>query len=144
VPAKGSRTVKGRLTRIYEKLGRSLARRARPRLPTPIRYSKDRGFPGFLPGAGGPTVDGVPEFIAELYLSHADPCDPQISAERARKGAAALTKRGQPVRLLRTTYVPGDETCFLAYEAAAADLVGEAGRLAGLDFERVVLAVEAR
>ncbi len=31
-----------------------------------------------------------------------------------------------------------------AYEAAAAETVGEAGRLAGLDFERIVLAVEAR
>lgn len=86
----------------------------------------------------------MPEFIAELYLSRADADGAQTAAARAREAAAALTQRGQVVRLLRTTHVPADETCFLAYEAAAAETVGEAGRLAGLDFERIVLAVEAR
>jgi hypothetical protein len=85
----------------------------------------------------------MPEFIAELYLSRAHAGCVQDAAARAREAAAALTQRGQFVRLLRTTYVPGDETCFLAYEAAAAVTVVEAGRLAGLDFERLVLAVEA-
>jgi hypothetical protein len=84
----------------------------------------------------------MPEFIAELYLSRADAGGAQVAA-RARDAAAALTQRGQFVRLLRTTHVPRDETYFLAYEAAAAETVDEAGRLAGLDFERIVLTVEA-
>jgi hypothetical protein len=46
-------------------------------------------------------------------------------------------------RFVRTTFVPGDETCFVFLEAEAADVVAEAGRRAGLAFERVVPAIEA-
>jgi hypothetical protein len=39
--------------------------------------------------------------------------------------------------------VPGDETCFVVFEADAAETVEEAGRRARLAFERIVPAIEA-
>ena len=46
------------------------------------------------------------------------------------------------MRLTRTVAVPGDETCFVLFDADAAETVAEVGRRAGLAFERVVAAVE--
>ena len=46
------------------------------------------------------------------------------------------------VRHVRTTFVPGDETCFLFVEAASAETVGELCRRAAIDSPRIVLAEE--
>jgi hypothetical protein len=83
------------------------------------------------------------EFLAELYLSHADAGGAQGAAARVRSAAEELAQEGHAVRFVRTTFVLSDETCFVAFEADAPDTVVEVGRRAGLDFERVVLAVEA-
>jgi hypothetical protein len=83
------------------------------------------------------------EFLAELYLSHADAGGARKAVARVRSAAEELAQEGRAARLVRTTFVPGDETCFVAFEADAPDTVVEVGRRAGLEFERVVPAVEA-
>jgi hypothetical protein len=43
---------------------------------------------------------------------------------------------------VRTTLLPEDETCFHVFDATSADAVGEVGRRAGLNWARIVPAVE--
>jgi hypothetical protein len=83
-------------------------------------------------------------FLAELYLPSAGSGGIVEAAARARAAAEELACSGELPRFLRIIFVPGDETCFVAYEAATAEVVAEAGRRAGLDFERIVAAVEAK
>ena len=82
-------------------------------------------------------------FLAELYLPSTRPGGAADAAARARAAADDLARDGETLRFLRIIFVPGDETCFVAYEAAAAETVAEAGRRAGLDFDRIVAAIEA-
>ena len=83
-------------------------------------------------------------FLAELYLPTTGPGGIAEAAARARAAAEVLARDGDPLRFLRIIFVPGDETCFVAYEAATPEAVAEAGRRAGLEFERIVAAVEAK
>ena len=62
--------------------------------------------------------------------------------EGAQAAALALSRAGVSIRYVRTTLVPGDETCFHVFEAASHDAVAEACRLAGLETPRIVPAVE--
>jgi hypothetical protein len=45
------------------------------------------------------------------------------------------------VRFVRSVFVPEDEICLHVYQAACADDVSEAARLAGLPFEHIAKAV---
>jgi len=83
----------------------------------------------------------MPEFLLELYISRETAATARRSAERARRAAGELTQEGTRVRLLRSIYVPEDETCLLLYEAESIVVVREAARRGGLPFERVVQAV---
>jgi general stress protein YciG len=86
----------------------------------------------------------VAYFLAEVYLAATSPGGTAEAAARARAAAEEVARDGSLLRFLRIIFVPGDETCFVAYEAATSEAVAEAGRRAGLDFERIVAAVEAR
>ena len=73
----------------------------------------------------------------ELYVSRDDACAIERDAERVRLAAEEQTRRGIPVRFLRTIFVPDDETCFLLFEASSAEAVRDAADLAALPYERV-------
>ena len=83
------------------------------------------------------------EFLVELYVSRTDADGVERKAQRARHAAAALTAEGRPVRLVRSIFVPEDETCFLLVEADTVETVHEAATRAAVPFERV-LATAAR
>ena len=83
------------------------------------------------------------EFLVELYVSRADADGVEREAQRARHAAAALTAEGRPVRLVRSIFVPEDETCFLLVEADTVETVHEAATRAAVPVERV-LATAAR
>ena len=78
------------------------------------------------------------EFLIELYVSGAADDGADRETRRARCAAAALTAEGRPVRLLRSIFVPEDETCFLLVEADTAEAVQEAATRAAVPFERVL------
>jgi Protein of unknown function (DUF4242) len=61
----------------------------------------------------------------------------ELSAH-ARQASEQMQRDGIQVRFLRSIFVPEDETCFHLYEAASAENVREAARLAELPFESVV------
>jgi len=80
------------------------------------------------------------EFLMELYVPRGDDRMVERSARDARLAAKELTREGRPVKFVRSIFVPEDETCFLLYEATAADDVAEAARRASLRFDHIALA----
>jgi hypothetical protein len=85
----------------------------------------------------------VTRFIVELYVPGTDAGAAARDAERARRGAEELSREGLLVDLIQSIYVPEDETCFLLYESATAELVRAAAERAGLPSEHVAEALLA-
>jgi hypothetical protein len=77
------------------------------------------------------------EFLIELYVARMDAAAASNATQRARLAAEQLTGEGTPVRHLSSIFVAEDETCFLLYEAASADVVQAAAGRAGLPFDHV-------
>jgi hypothetical protein len=80
------------------------------------------------------------QILLELYASKTDGQAIESSAERSRIAAEELTREGAPVRLVRTYFLPDDETCFHVYEAPSVDAVRRS-RARGLPFDRIGEAV---
>jgi hypothetical protein len=81
------------------------------------------------------------DFLVEVYTPRLDGA--ALAKLVARLEAAAEAMSAEiPVTYLRSIHVPEDETCFHLFEAESAEVVYEAGRRAGLTFDRVAAAVE--
>jgi hypothetical protein len=79
----------------------------------------------------------VPSYLVESYAANrADAVD----VLRAQASLAA--KLGADVEHLRTTFLPGDEVVLHMFNAGSADELHRAMRLAALEYQRVVEAVE--
>jgi hypothetical protein len=78
----------------------------------------------------------MPRFLVESYVA-ASPEAFDDACERARRTA----ENTSAVRYVDTTYLPGDETVLHLFDAPSAEALDEAGRRAGLQFERIVPAV---
>ena len=81
-------------------------------------------------------------YLVETYIPATQAHDARVAGRRARAAARELTREGVSVRYIRTTLLPGDETCFHVFEAVSHEAVAEACRLAGLEKPRIVPAVE--
>ena len=81
-------------------------------------------------------LESVPRFLVESYVAASSAAFDDACA-RARQTAEG----GREVRYVDTTYLPGDETVLHLFDAPSAEALDEAGRRAGLQFERIVLAV---
>jgi hypothetical protein len=92
-------------------------------------------------GSLGPYGLSVAEFLLEMYVSRETPEVVELGADRARRVALTLRHRNRSVELLRTIFVPEEETAFFVYQAESADDVREAARLAALPADRVVESV---
>jgi hypothetical protein len=75
----------------------------------------------------------VPSYLVEAYLPRDAAPEPRLRRWRTR---------GVPIRYVRTTYLPDDETCFHVFEAASSDIVEAAGRRTEPGRARVVPTVE--
>ena len=75
----------------------------------------------------------MPSYLVEVYVPN---------AEDARAAARQLRREAGPVRYVRMTFLPGDETCFHLLVADSEDAVAEACRRAGLGSPRIVPALE--
>ncbi len=81
-------------------------------------------------------------FLVEVYAPmRADALARAVA--RARRAASEMSREGTPIRHLRATFIPEDETCFHLFEAPSMEAAGEASRRAGLPFARVVAVVES-
>jgi hypothetical protein len=79
----------------------------------------------------------MPSFVVECYV----PQHPNAVAA-GLAGARRAAELSSGVSYLRTTHIPGDETCFHVFDAPSSSALSEAARLAALDHMRIVEAVE--
>jgi hypothetical protein len=79
----------------------------------------------------------MPSYIVESYAANR-----AEAIEAVRERAYVAAKLGTNVRYVRTTFLPGDEVVLHMFEAGSAEALRHAARLAGLEHERIVEAVE--
>jgi len=79
-------------------------------------------------------------FLAELYLPPSDGAL-ERTIDRARGAATEATINQTPARFVDAIFAPGDEICFLVFEADSVEVVLRLGLSAGLSFARVVEAI---
>ena len=84
----------------------------------------------------------MPSYLVETYVPRALAVDVATAGRRARAAALELSRTGASVRYVRTTLLPGDETCFHVFVADSVEAVAEACLLAGLGSARIVPALE--
>jgi hypothetical protein len=77
----------------------------------------------------------MPEFVAEQYFSRTDAAGARRAGRAARDAAEQLTQEGTEVELVRSIFVPQDETCLFIYQADSLDSVRTAQQRAALTFE---------
>jgi len=83
---------------------------------------------------------GVSEFLVEVYATR-EAATAVPGSEEVAAAAEQLTREGRHVQLVRSIFVPEDETCFYIFQAQAGDDVREAATRAGLRFDHVRKAV---
>lgn len=81
-------------------------------------------------------------FLVEHYWPGVSVEAFRAAADRVRAAAEAMALAAAPVHFLHSTLVPEDESAFCVFSAASAELVEEAYRHAGVEFERIVDALE--
>ena len=80
-------------------------------------------------------------YAAERYLPGITPEQLLDAARRAKAAAAEMTAAGTPVSYLRSTFLPGDQTCYCLFEGPSEQAVAQANDTAGIPYERIVAAV---
>ena len=83
----------------------------------------------------------VTRYIVETYAPR-EAAAPDGALVRARLAAESLAATGARVRHVRSYVVPGDEQCFHVFEAESPDELARAARIAGVDIERIVEAID--
>jgi Nickel responsive protein SCO4226-like len=84
----------------------------------------------------------MPTYLLEAYMPRSQAEEARAAGRRACVAAHELSRRGVPIRYIRTTFLPDDETCFHLFEATSAEVVEQAARRAELGRARVVTAIE--
>ena len=84
----------------------------------------------------------MPSHLVEVFVPRSRLQDARAAGQRARVIAVRLSLEGVPIRYVRTTFVPDDETCFHFFDAASEEAVGEVCRRAGIGSARIVAALE--
>lgn len=75
----------------------------------------------------------MPEFLVEAYVSRTD----------AAVEVPAFEGASSDLRLIRSIFVPEDETCFYLFQARSLDAVRKAVTRVGLRVERITEATSA-
>jgi len=84
----------------------------------------------------------VPRYLVETYVPRSHAREVRAAGRDVRAAAEELAREGTSVRYVRTTFLPGDETCFHVFEATSGEAVAEVFRRAGIGSGRIVPAVE--
>ncbi len=85
----------------------------------------------------------VQSYLVESFVPRARVEEVDEAARRARIAARELSRAGEAITYVRTTFLPEDETCFHVFEASSEDVVEAAARRAELGRVRIVAVVEA-
>ena len=92
-------------------------------------------------GPSFPAIDTLAYYTLELARPAGGWGRLQQLSAQARQASEQMRDAGVPVRFMRAIFVPEDDACLYLYEAASAEDVREAARLAELAFENVVESV---
>ncbi len=81
----------------------------------------------------------MPRFLVESYVA-----DSSAAFDDARERARMTAEQHGDLTYVESTYVPGDETVMHLFDAPSMAALEDAGRRAGLEFERIVAAINER
>jgi hypothetical protein len=84
---------------------------------------------------------GLSHFLAERYVSAANPELARLDAARASAASKEQTDSETTIRYLGSTLIPSDETCFALFQAPSAEDVRRLLEQASLPYDRIVEAV---
>ncbi|HTW08621.1 MAG TPA: nickel-binding protein [Acidimicrobiales bacterium] len=79
----------------------------------------------------------MPEFLVEVYYPRSAPASTVPGPAEVAAAAEQLSKEGLAARLVRSLFVPDDETCFYLFQAESIEVVREAARRSQLRCDRV-------
>jgi Protein of unknown function (DUF4242) len=82
-------------------------------------------------------------YLVEHYWPGVTEADFRRSARLVAASAGNLAEAGEPIRFLHSTLVPEDAAAFCVLTAASRALVERAYTAAGVEFERLVEAIES-
>lgn len=77
------------------------------------------------------------EFVAEHYFSRTDVAGARRAAGAAQHAAEELARDGVAIELVRSIFLPEDETCIFIYEADSLESVRLGAERSGLAFDRI-------
>ena len=77
------------------------------------------------------------EFVAEQYFSRTDIAGARRAAGAAQHVAEALARGGMAIELVRSIFIPEDETCMFIYVADSLESVRHSAERGGLAFDRI-------
>ena len=89
-------------------------------------------------------TDAPETFLVEHYRPGLTVDEFGAWATRLRDATGELEREGKPVRYLRATIVPTDESLLCVFEAASEQLVREAYARADIPFERITAVIPAK
>lgn len=110
----------------------------------PKAGEQSSGVSAISAGRRRSSVERMPSYLVETYLTRGDAGVIAALEERARSAAEELTREGTSVGFGGSIHVPEDELCFFAFDAPSREVAALAAQLAGLDALRVVEAVSSR
>jgi hypothetical protein len=84
----------------------------------------------------------VLSYLVEAHMPRSHAQEARAAGRRAQGAAEDLSREGVPIRYVRTTFLPDDETCFHLFEASGPAAVEEVSRRAELGRARIVPAIE--
>jgi Protein of unknown function (DUF4242) len=84
---------------------------------------------------------GLSLFLAERYVSSANPELAHLDAARASAASKEPTESGETIRYLGSTLIPSDETCLVLFEAPTAEEVRRLLERASLPYDRIFEAI---
>lgn len=90
-----------------------------------------------------PELQGRPTFLIEHYRPGLRESDFLDAARRVAQAVEGLSSAGRSIEFLHYTMVPAEGSAFCVVAADDVALVEEAYGLAGVEYERLVLAVES-
>jgi hypothetical protein len=79
----------------------------------------------------------MPQYMVERHLPDFPPNQLSGAAGAAKLKSEELTAEGQPVRYIRSTFVPEGAKCYCLFEGASKEAVEEVQRRAGLPYQQV-------
>ncbi|HET7049472.1 MAG TPA: hypothetical protein VFI54_14510 [Solirubrobacteraceae bacterium] len=80
------------------------------------------------------------EFVAEQYFSRTDIAGARRAGGAAQHAADELARDGMAIELVRSIFVPEDETCIFIYVADSLESVRLGAERGGLAFDRIAQA----